>query len=150
MIVAAEQPAFRFGNLEHCAPHGDAQIGAFNHHEAASHGEPIDCSDHRLFQRPGHERVFEHWRAASRGAPFQRFLHIFSGAESASRTGKNRDLKIGVLLEGGKSLSHLRTQLGAQGVHPFRPVQTDLKNLPLSFGFHESHVYLPVAYPLYS
>ena len=51
VIVAAQQPALGFGDLEHRLAHGEPQVGALDQHEAAAHGEAIDRGDHRLFER---------------------------------------------------------------------------------------------------
>ena len=66
VIVTAEQPALCFRNLEDRAARGDAQIGAFDEHEAAAHRKTVNRGNDRLFESPGHERVLD-WRPLSAG-----------------------------------------------------------------------------------
>ena len=59
VIVAAEQPALGFRDLEHRLVHRHAQIGPLHQHEAAAHRIAVDRGDNRLFQGPRHERVLD-------------------------------------------------------------------------------------------
>ena len=87
MVVAAQQPAFRFRHLEHGALHGHTEVGALHQHEAAAHGEAVDGGDDGFFQSAGHERVLD-VRAPSAGGA------IFSDSRMSSPAQKPRPLPV--------------------------------------------------------
>jgi hypothetical protein len=139
VIVAAKQPALCLRHFEHGLRHRDPQIGALNQHEAAAHGETVDRSDHRLFQRAVHEGIGNLQTRAARHAGRQRLLHVLAGAEAAAGAGKDRDLELLVVPEFGPRLRERLAHLGVERIQPLGPVHAHDQNLSLPLGFDDSH-----------
>src|SRR5437660_1349157 len=104
VIVAAEQPALGFGDLEYRSADGDPQVGPLDQHEAAAHRIAVDRGNDRFLERPGHERVLDR-RPLPAGHPaLQRLPHVLAGAEASTGPGENRDLELVAMTEFGPGL----------------------------------------------
>ena len=143
VVVAAEQPAFGLGHFENSGASGDTQIGTFHQHESAAHGEAVDRGDHRLFQRAGHERVFQRRARAAGPVGGERFLHILAGAETATGAGEDGDFQLVGMAKLGPCLGQQGAHFVIEGVQCLGPVHPDDEDLAVAFGFDDGHGWLP-------
>ncbi len=143
VVVAADQPALRLGDLEHRTLGRDPQIGALDQHEAAAHRIAVDRGDDRLFKRPGHKRVFDVRPAAARAPGGEQFLHVLAGAEPAAGPGEDRDFELARMAEFGPGLGEPGAHLVIERVQPLGAVHPHDEDLSQTLGLDDGHVFLP-------
>ena len=139
VLIAAQQPALRLGDLEDRAAHGDTQIGTLDQREASPHSVAVNGRDDGLHQRAVHERIGLALRPSARRPTLERFLHILPGAERPAGAGVDRDFELVAVTEPAPGLGQTRTEFLPEGVETLRPVHADHHDLAVALGFNDSH-----------